>query len=166
MALGNNNVSFNGSLYARAYNSGVKNGPQSSAPSITNAENKIQDKIAQLEKRPTTTIKELQEGKFRPQINSDGLFTTCGLPYTGVIRNADSSLVEYKDGKPITIVKDVANDNAIHKTIIQYEYPQGSIAALKTETTVIQETNHKKGCSFKVPYGILEESGILHSLKH
>ena len=153
-------------MYARAYGNKLNAGPQSSAPNITNAENKIHDEIAKLEKRPVTTIKELEEGKYRPQIDSDGLFTTCGLPYTGVIKNADNSLVEYKDGRPIKILKNEANSNAIHKTLIQYEYPSGSIAALKTETSVIQETNHKTGCSFKVPYGILEESGILHYLNH
>ena len=107
--LGNNNVSFNGALYARAYNKGVNNGPQSSAPCITNAENKIKNEIEKLEKRPITTLKELEEGKYRPQINSDGLFTTCGLPYTGVLQNNEGALIEYKDGKP-TISVSLSSD--------------------------------------------------------
>lgn len=162
MTLGNNNVSFNGSLYARAYNRGVKNGPQSSAPNITNAENKIHDEIAKLEKRPITTLKELEEGKYRPKVDSDGLFTTCGLPYTGVLQNKDGALVEYKDGKPITIVKSVSNGDRIEKKLIKYEYPHGSIAALRTETSVLQETNYKNGQnSYKVPPLIQKEAGLI-----
>ena len=162
MVMGNNTVSFNGALYARAYNKGINNGPQSSAPSITNAENKIKNEIEKLEKRPITTLKELEEGKYRPQINSDGLFTTCGLPYTGVLQNNEGALIEYKDGKPVTIVKDVANGDRIEKKLIKYEYPEGSIAALKTETSVIQETNYKKGqISYKVPPSIQKEVGLI-----
>ena len=139
-----------------------KSGVTSSAPNITNAENKIQDEITKLEKRPITTLKELEEGKYRPKVNSDGLFTTCGLPYTGILQNKDGALVEYKDGKPVTIVKSVSNGDRIEKKLIKYEYPEGSIAALKTETSVLQETNYKKGqISYKVPPSIQKDAGII-----
>ena len=74
----------------------------------------------------------------------------------------DGALVEYKDGKPVTIVKSVSNGDRIEKKLIKYEYPEGSIAALKTETSVLQETNYKKGqISYKVPPSIQKEAGLI-----
>ena len=145
------------------YNSPLvkKSGVTSSAPQISKAENEIQSELEKLEKRPVTTLKELEEGRYRPKIDGDGLFTTCGLPYTGVLKNADGALVEYKDGKPVTIVKSIANGNQINKKIVKYEYPEGSIAALRTETNIIQETNHSKGYSYSVPSSILKEAGMI-----
>ena len=157
----NNNIAFKGGLFARAYGKTSEDFSYSSAPNITKAEHDVDAEMQRLKKMNVTTVKELTEGKYRPEINKDGLFTTCGLPYTGVLKNADGALVEYKDGKPVTIVKSIANGNQINKKIVKYEYPEGSIAALRTETNIIQETNHSKGYSYSVPSSILKEAGMI-----
>lgn len=136
------------------------NKSSSSAPQITATENKVYEETKRLEKFPVSTVGELEQKGFRPKINKDGLFVTMNVPYSGVIKNKDGALVEYKDGKPVTIVKDVANGNYIEKRLIKYEYPQGSIAALKTEYSVLNEYNHKLGHSLSVPTFIQEEAGL------
>ena len=158
----NNNIAFKGGLFARAYGKTPEDFSHSSAPNITKAEHDVQKEMERLKKKNVTTMKELEEGKYRPKINGDGLFTTCNLPFTGVLQNKDGTLVEYQDGKPVTIVKNVSNGDRIEQKLIKYEYPEGSIAALKTETSVLQETNYTKGqISYKVPPSIQKEAGIV-----
>ena len=139
-----------------------KPGVLSSAPNITNAQTEITEEENRLKSRPLETVQHLEERGFKPKVNSDGLFTTCGIPYSGVIQNQRKELVEYKDGKPVTIIKNVSNGNHIVQKIVRFEYPEGSIAALKTETSILQETNYEKGnISYKVPPAIREEAGIV-----
>lgn len=133
---------------------------QSSAPKITQAENTVYNEFHRLLKQPVETVESLEESGYEPKINKDGLFVTMNVPYTGVMKNSQGSLVEYVDGKPVTVVVNESNGNFINQRVIKYEYPEGSIAALKTETSVINEYNHKLGHSLKVPTAINEETGL------
>ena len=151
---------FNLGIYNRPF---VNNdaGPYSSAPNVTNAEDKIDQEMKRLNGKCVETMEELEKKGLKPQIDRDGIFKTCGVPYDRVMKLDDGTLVEYKDGKPVTIVKQVANGDKIDKKLIKYEYPEGSIAALKTETSVINEYSHKMGHSLKVPTSIQKEAGLI-----
>lgn len=133
---------------------------QSSAPKITNTENNVLNEVHRLRKQPIETVENLEINGYEPKINEEGLFVTMNVPYTGVMKNSQGALVEYVDGKPVTVVVNESNGNFINQKIIKYEYPEGSIAALKTETSIINEYNHNLGHSLQVPTAINEETGL------
>ena len=139
-----------------------RTGSYSSAPNISNAQDVVSAEVKRLKNRGVETYSELEEKGYKPKVDSDGIFTTCGIPYGRVLKLEDGTLVEFKDGKPITIVKNISNSDKIEQKVIKYEYPEGSIAALRTETSVLQETNYKKGqISYKVPPSIQKEAGLI-----
>lgn len=139
-----------------------KPGSYSSAPNVSNAVDTVVSEEQRLKSRGIETYKELEEKGYKPKVDSDGIFRTCGIPYGRVMQLEDGTLVEYKDGKPVTIIKNISTGDKIEQTIVKYEYPEGSIAALRTETSVIQETNYKKGqISYKVPPSIQKEAGLI-----
>ena len=133
---------------------------QSSAPKVTNAENNVYSELQRLRKQPIETVQNLETCGYEPKINKEGLFVTMNVPYTGVVKNEQGGLIEYVDGKPVTVVVNESNGNFINQRVIKYEYPEGSIAALKTETSIINEYNHNLGYSMKVPTAIHEETGL------
>lgn len=132
----------------------------SSAPKITNAENNVLSELLRLRKLPIETVENLEICGYDPKINEEGLFVTMNVPYTGVMQNSQGSLIEYVDGKPVTVVVNESNGNFINQRVIKYEYPEGSIAALKTETSVLNEYSHKLGHSLAVPTSIHLETGL------
>ena len=134
----------------------------SSAPNVSNAVDTIVSEEQRLTSRGVETYEELEEKGYKPKVDSDGIVRTCGIPYERVMQLEDGTLVEYKEGKPVTIIKNISNGDKIEQKIVKYEYPEGSIAALRTETSVIQETNYKKGqISYKVPPAIQKEVGLI-----
>ena len=70
----NNNIAFKGGLFTRAYGKTPEDFSYSSAPNITKAEHDVDAEMQRLKKMNVTTVKELTEGKYRPEINKDGLF--------------------------------------------------------------------------------------------
>ena len=134
-------------------------GVHSSAPNVTNIEDTIYKEINRLSSKPIETVEHLEEKGYEPKINKEGLFVTLNVPYSGVIES-EKGLVEYIDGKPVTVIINESNGSFINQRIITYEYPEGSIAAVKTEKAVLNEYNHRVGHSLAVPTSINDEVGL------
>lgn len=134
-------------------------GVYSSAPKITKAEDTLYKELNRLSNKPMETLEYLEERGYEPKINKEGLFVTLNIPFSGVIKS-EKRIVEYINGKPVTVVINESNGDFINQRLIKYEYPEGSIAALKTETAVLNEYNHNTGHSLAVPSSINEEVGL------
>lgn len=81
------------------------------------------------------------------------------IPINCVVTNNDNSIIEYKDGKPVTIIKKEDNNARTDHRLIKYEYPNGSYAALKTETAILRDYN-SNWKSLKVPKLIQQETKL------
>ena len=80
-------------------------------------------------------------------------------PWSGVVQTDKYTLTEYKQGKPVTVVKTEDTDNKTNIRLIKYDYGYSrdlSRNVIKTETSVFKDYNDE-GHKLVVPKQIQDE---------
>ena len=135
--------------------------PHSSAPKVDYIQDTVYKEKARLEKNfNRINTKEFEEKTItdpktgiRCYKNSEG---KPHISWSGVVQNDINTITEYQDGKPVTVVKTEDTGKQTNIRLIKYEYPDGSLAAIKTETAILRDYNNN-GDSLKVPKQIQDE---------